>query len=83
MSLGEYLALKGMSDRTAEKSAQWGAAQFVADNQIKKEEMGGVCSAHMGEMINTYRILVRKTEQKASPRRHKHRWEDSLQINLR
>jgi hypothetical protein len=38
--------------------------------------------AHMGEMKNTYKILVRKPEGKTSQGRPRHRWEDNIRLNL-
>jgi hypothetical protein len=39
--------------------------------------------AHMGEMINAYKILVRKPERKRSLGRHRCRWEDIIRMDLR
>jgi hypothetical protein len=39
--------------------------------------------AHMGEMTNEYKILVRKSERKRPLRRHRHRWEDNIRTDLR
>jgi hypothetical protein len=38
--------------------------------------------AHMGEMRNAYIILVQKCKGKRSLRRHKHRWEDNIKMDL-
>jgi hypothetical protein len=38
--------------------------------------------APMGEMRNTFRILVRKTEGKRLPYKHKHGWENNIQMDL-
>jgi hypothetical protein len=38
---------------------------------------------HMGKMRNVYRILVGKPEGKKPLRRHKHRWEDTIKMDLR
>jgi hypothetical protein len=37
----------------------------------------------MGEMINAYKILVRKPEGKRTLRRPRHRWEDNTRTNHR
>jgi len=39
--------------------------------------------AHIGEMRNVYKILVRKPEKKRPLRRPKHRWEDNIRLNLK
>jgi hypothetical protein len=36
----------------------------------------------MGEMRNTYRILVGKPEGKTPLGRPRHRWEDNIKLNL-
>jgi len=38
--------------------------------------------AHMGEVGNEYRILVRKPEGKKPLGRLRHRWEDNIRTNL-
>jgi hypothetical protein len=38
--------------------------------------------AHMEEMRNAYRILVRKPEVKKLLGRHRHRWEDNIRMNM-
>jgi hypothetical protein len=40
-------------------------------------------AAHTGEMIITYKILVRKSERKRPLRRPRHRWEDNTGLDLR
>jgi len=37
----------------------------------------------MGEMINGYKILVRKPDGKRPRGRPRHRWEDNIKIDLR
>jgi hypothetical protein len=37
----------------------------------------------MGEMGNTYRVLVRKPERKRPLGRSKHGWEDNIRMDLR
>jgi hypothetical protein len=37
----------------------------------------------MGEMRNTYKLLVRKPEGKRPPGRLKHRWKNTTKFNLR
>jgi hypothetical protein len=39
--------------------------------------------ACMGELRNSYKILVRKPEGRRPLRRHKHRWEDNIRLCLR
>jgi len=39
--------------------------------------------AHMGEMKNAYKILVRKPEGKRLLRRPRHRWEDNIRTDLK
>jgi hypothetical protein len=36
----------------------------------------------MEEMINAYKILVRKPEGKRPLQRHRHRWEDNIRMNF-
>jgi hypothetical protein len=38
--------------------------------------------AYMGEMRNTFKILVRKREGKTIHGRHKHEWEDTVKMNF-
>jgi hypothetical protein len=38
--------------------------------------------AHIGEMINAYRMLVRKPEEKRSLGRPGHRWENNIKMNF-
>jgi hypothetical protein len=44
--------------------------------------MGRTCSTY-GEKTNAYIILVRKPEGKRPLGRYRHRWEDSIIIDLR
>jgi hypothetical protein len=39
--------------------------------------------AHMGEMRNVHKILVRKPERKRSFRSSSHRWENNIRIDIR
>jgi hypothetical protein len=39
--------------------------------------------AHIGEVRNAYRILVRKPEGKRPLRRFRHRWEDNVRMDLK
>jgi hypothetical protein len=52
------------------------------DDQIKEDEVGAVCSAH-GEVRNANNTFVGKPEGKRPLGRHKHRWEDNINIYLR
>jgi len=38
--------------------------------------------AHMGEIRNSYKILVRKHEGKGPHRRPRHRWEHNIRMDL-
>jgi hypothetical protein len=49
--------------------------------QIKADEMGRTIAC-MGEMRNTYKILVGKTEGKRPLGRPRHRCEDNIKIDL-
>ena len=49
-------------------------------DQIEKNEMGGACSTYGGEEI--YRVLVGKAEGKGPLGRPRHRWEDSIKMDL-
>jgi hypothetical protein len=49
---------------------------------IKKDEMGGACSAN-GEKRNAYRILVGTPEGKRPLERPRHRWVDNIKMDLR
>jgi hypothetical protein len=44
--------------------------------------MGGACST-LGELRNTYSILVGKPEVKRPFGRHRRRWEDNVRIDVR
>jgi hypothetical protein len=37
----------------------------------------------VGRKRNSYRILVRKTQEKRSVGRNRHRWEDNVKMDLR
>jgi hypothetical protein len=50
-------------------------------SQRKMRRVGHV--AHMGEMRNAYKILVRKPERKRSLRRPRHRWEGNIRMDPR
>jgi hypothetical protein len=39
--------------------------------------------AHMGQMKNAYKILVRKPEGKRLLKRPRHRWEDNIRTDLK
>jgi len=39
--------------------------------------------ARMGDMINAYRIMVRRLKGKRPLRRHGHRWEHNIKMDLR
>jgi hypothetical protein len=39
--------------------------------------------AHMGEGRGVYRVLVGRPEGKRPLRRHRHKWEDNIKIDLR
>jgi hypothetical protein len=39
--------------------------------------------AHMGEMRNARKILVRKLEGKGTCRRPRHSWEDNIRMDVR
>jgi hypothetical protein len=54
---------------------------WCAGDKIKKNEMGGACSA-VGEERGVYRVLVRKPEGKRPLGRPRRRWEDNIRINL-
>jgi hypothetical protein len=46
---------------------------------IEGEEMCGACSR--GEMRNAYNFLVEKSVGKRPLRKHRHIWEDDIEIN--
>jgi hypothetical protein len=50
-------------------------------DKIKKNEMGGACSAD-GEERGVYRVLVGKPEGKRPLRRPRLRWEDNIKMDL-
>jgi hypothetical protein len=54
---------------------------YIQCDQIKKNEMGGVCGMYGGETA-TYMRLVGKPEGKIPLRRLKCKWEDSIKVNL-
>jgi hypothetical protein len=50
---------------------------------LKSRMVGLEClGAHMGEMRNGYKILVRKAEGKRELGRQRHRWEDIIKTDL-
>ena len=50
-------------------------------NKIEKNEMGRACSAYGGRR-GVYRVLVEKPEGKRLLGRPRHRWEDSIKMDL-
>jgi hypothetical protein len=50
-------------------------------NKIEKNEMGWACSVD-GEGRGVYRVLVGKYEGKISLGRPRHRWEDTIKMDL-
>jgi hypothetical protein len=52
------------------------------DEQIKEGDMAGHV-AYMWEMRNAYKILVGKLEGKRPLKRPRHRWDDTIKMNLR
>jgi hypothetical protein len=39
--------------------------------------------AHMGDTINTYKILVGKSEEKTPFERYSRKWEDNIKMDLK
>jgi hypothetical protein len=50
-------------------------------DEIKKNEMGGACSAYAGGK-SVYRVLVEKPERKRPLGRPRRRWEDNIKADL-
>jgi hypothetical protein len=48
---------------------------------MKEDEMHWTCNTHV-RMRNTYRILIRKTEEKRQLGRYWHTWEDNIKMNV-
>jgi hypothetical protein len=48
---------------------------------MKKNEMGGACSAYGGKR-GVYRVLVGKSEDKIPLGRTRRRWEDNIKMDL-
>jgi hypothetical protein len=55
--------------------------QYCAGDKIKKNEMGGECSAD-AERRGVYRVLVGKPEGKKPLGRPRRRWNDYIKIDL-
>jgi hypothetical protein len=53
----------------------------IAGDKIENE-MGGACSALMGEGRGVYNIFVGKAEGKQPLGRPRHRWEDNIMMDL-
>jgi hypothetical protein len=45
--------------------------------------MGGGHVSHVGEIRNTFKIIVRNLEGKKPLGRHSHRWEDNIEMDLK
>jgi hypothetical protein len=56
-------------------------AQYCAGDEIKKNEMGGACSAYGGGG-GGYRVLVGKPEGRKPLVRPRRRWEDNIRMDL-
>jgi hypothetical protein len=56
--------------------------QILLGYQMKENQMDETCSTN-GEMRNAYKIFDGKPEGKRPLRRHRHRWEDNIKIDLR
>jgi hypothetical protein len=52
---------------------------FYSDDQVKKNEICGECSANGGK---TYRVFVGKPKGKRQLVRPRSRWEDNIKIDL-
>ena len=57
------------------------ACYYCAGDKIKKNEMGGACSAY-GEGRGVYRVLVGNTEGRRPLERPRRRWEDNIKMDL-
>jgi hypothetical protein len=55
--------------------------QYCSGDKIKKNEMGGACSAY-GERGGFYRFLVGKPEEKRPLGRPRRKWEDNIKMDL-
>jgi hypothetical protein len=49
--------------------------------KIEKNKKSGACSAY-GERRDVFRVLVGKPEGKIPMGRHKHRWEENIEMDL-
>ena len=54
---------------------------YHSDNQVKTIEMGRICSTY-GERRGAYRALVGKPEGMGPLERPKHRWENTIKMDL-
>jgi hypothetical protein len=58
-------------------------SKYYLGDQIKNNEMGGVCSIYGGEERgDADRVLVAKPKGKIQFVRNKHRWEDNIKLDL-
>jgi hypothetical protein len=76
----ENRVLRG-SGRRLEKTAKCGASpNITGDDHVTGDEMGRNVEG-MGEMRNTYNILVGKPEGKRPLGRPRSRWEDNIRMD--
>ena len=55
--------------------------QYCSGDKIKKNEIGGACSAY-GERKGVYRVLVGKPERKKPLGRPRRRWECNITMDI-
>jgi hypothetical protein len=59
----------------------YSSPKIIKTIKLRQSWVGHV--AWMGEVKNAYNILVGKLEEKRTLRRHRHRWEHNIKMDLR
>ena len=56
--------------------------KYYLGDQFKDNEMSGACSTYGGEERGQYSVLVGKPEGKRPLGRPRHRWKDTIKVDL-
>ena len=69
-------------NNTSEELYALYVTKYSLGDEVKKIEMGRACSTH-GARRGAHRVLVEKPEGRRIIRKPRHRWEESIKLDLR